>query len=361
MGRPVQVRPGRLRPVQHGQGGVPQGAPQLLLELTGRPDPTQLDHQSTGRGVSPLRFELAGDEPDGHDAVLLGGVQQSLTGALSGCIVLEIDLLESGERVAHVRLVVDGKPPPAARVDVGECAVREARPFAGAEPGHALTIDRSRISLPVTLVAGRPCARTGRGAMLVMSGLGPKGESPMRTMILVALSGLLISACGGGAETLITTTTRGETTTTIAQQTTTTEETTTTARETTTTAEAALQGAAVATADSELGTILVDQEGLTLYILTADEQGPSTCYDDCAGAWPPFTTEGDPQAGAEVDPSLLGTTARDDGTTQVSYNGWPLYHFFQDEAPGEVNGQGIQSFGGTWWVIGPDGMPIQQG
>jgi predicted lipoprotein with Yx(FWY)xxD motif len=182
----------------------------------------------------------------------------------------------------------------------------------------------------------------------------------MRKIILVALSGLLISACAGGAETLVTTT-AGQTTTTATQETTTTEETTTTAGQTTTTPQAALDGAAVFTADSELGTIVVDGEGLTLYILTADEQGPSTCYDDCAGAWPPFTTDGDPQAQAGVDASLLGTTDRDDGTTQVTYGGWPLYYFIQDAAPGDVTGQGIVGFGGTWWVIGPDGMPIEEG
>jgi predicted lipoprotein with Yx(FWY)xxD motif len=182
----------------------------------------------------------------------------------------------------------------------------------------------------------------------------------MRLIIPVALSGLLISACAGGAETLVTTT-AGQTTTTATQETTTTEETTTTAGQTTTTAEAVLQGAAVATADSELGTIVVDGEGLTLYILTADEQGASTCYDDCAGAWPPFTSDGGPQAEAEVDASLLGTTDRDDGTTQVTYGGWPLYYFIQDAAPGDVTGQGIVAFGGTWWMIGPDGMPIEEG
>jgi predicted lipoprotein with Yx(FWY)xxD motif len=183
----------------------------------------------------------------------------------------------------------------------------------------------------------------------------------MRKIILIALSGLLVSACEAGTETLETTTTAGQTTTTAGQTTTTAGETTTTAGETTTTAGAVLEGAAVATADSELGTIVVDGEGLTLYILTADEQGASTCYDDCAGAWPPFTTDGGPQAEAEVDASLLGTTDRDDGTTQVTYDGWPLYYFIQDAAPGDVTGQGIVGFGGTWWVIGPDGVPIEEG
>jgi predicted lipoprotein with Yx(FWY)xxD motif len=60
--------------------------------------------------------------------------------------------------------------------------------------------------------------------------------------------------------------------------------------------------------------------------------------------------------GGDVDASLLGTSARDDGTLQVTYNGHPLYHFAGDQAPGDTNGQGV---GGIWFVVSPAGDPIK--
>jgi len=115
-------------------------------------------------------------------------------------------------------------------------------------------------------------------------------------------------------------------------------------------------GTEVATSDSDLGTILTDADGRTLYLFEADTDGSSTCYDDCAATWPALTSSGDPQAGDGADASLLGTTARDDGTIQVTYAGQPLYHFASDQAAGETNGQG---FGDVWWVVGPDGAAVK--
>ncbi|MFP3853275.1 MAG: hypothetical protein ACLFWD_03155 [Anaerolineales bacterium] len=117
-------------------------------------------------------------------------------------------------------------------------------------------------------------------------------------------------------------------------------------------------GVTVETADHDPGTILVGPEGLTLYLLTADSPGESTCADGCADAWPPLTTEGEPQAGEGVDASLLGTLTREDSSSQVTYNGWPLYYYSGDANPGDAGGQGFESFGGTWWVLGPDGNPV---
>ena len=85
-----------------------------------------------------------------------------------------------------------------------------------------------------------------------------------------------------------------------------------------------------------------------------DAQGPSTCADDCLAAWPALT--GPATAGEGVDAALLGTAPRpDDGSEQVTYNGWPLYYFAQDAAPGDVNGQGV---GDIWYVVDPTGTPI---
>jgi predicted lipoprotein with Yx(FWY)xxD motif len=114
-------------------------------------------------------------------------------------------------------------------------------------------------------------------------------------------------------------------------------------------------GSTVATADNALGTILVDGEGRTLYVFVPDNAGASTCYDDCATAWPPLLSEGDPQAGDGVTAGDLATADRTDGTSQVTFKGWPLYYFQGDEAAGDTNGQGLND---VWWVVGPDGTMI---
>lgn len=108
---------------------------------------------------------------------------------------------------------------------------------------------------------------------------------------------------------------------------------------------------------SDLGQILVDADGRTLYLFLPDDQGSeSTCYDDCEANWPPLAAEGELTGGDGVDGSLLGTTEREDGSTQVTYDGWPLYLFAGDETADDVNGQGV---GDVWYVVAPSGEPIQ--
>jgi predicted lipoprotein with Yx(FWY)xxD motif len=110
------------------------------------------------------------------------------------------------------------------------------------------------------------------------------------------------------------------------------------------------------------GPILVDGSGMSLYLFMADTQGSgtSTCGDDdgCATEWPPLLSEGAPVASEGVDATLLGTITRDDATTQVTYNGWPLYLFDADAAPGDTNGQGLDEFGGLWFLITPAGVAV---
>lgn len=114
--------------------------------------------------------------------------------------------------------------------------------------------------------------------------------------------------------------------------------------------------ATVAVSDSPAGQILVDSEGVTLYMFDPDEMGESTCYDDCEALWPPLAVTSDPVAGDGVDESLLGTVERDDGSTQVTYGDWPLYYYAEDTAAGEVNGQAFQE---VWWVMDPQGQPVR--
>jgi predicted lipoprotein with Yx(FWY)xxD motif len=119
-------------------------------------------------------------------------------------------------------------------------------------------------------------------------------------------------------------------------------------------------GVTVAVRDSKLGKILVDGQGRTLYLFEADKGTNSTCYRACASAWPPLTTTGKPQAGSGTSPALLGTTARTDHTTEVTYNGHPLYYFISDTKPGDTTGQGLNSFGAKWYVLNPKGNKIDR-
>jgi predicted lipoprotein with Yx(FWY)xxD motif len=114
---------------------------------------------------------------------------------------------------------------------------------------------------------------------------------------------------------------------------------------------------AVAT-NAKLGQILVDESGMTVYLFVADTGTASTCYTQCATIWPPVLTTGAPQVGTGVQASLLGTTTRTDGKVEVTYAGHPLYYFFKDKAAGDATGQGINGFGGLWWVLSPSGAAI---
>lgn len=107
-------------------------------------------------------------------------------------------------------------------------------------------------------------------------------------------------------------------------------------------------------ADGEFGGRLV-AEGMTVYLFTPDEGGESTCTGGCAENWPPVPG-GAPDVGDGVEAALVGTTDREDGSTQLTYNGWPLYYFGGDESAGDTAGQGVND---VWFVVGPDGEQIE--
>jgi predicted lipoprotein with Yx(FWY)xxD motif len=111
---------------------------------------------------------------------------------------------------------------------------------------------------------------------------------------------------------------------------------------------------AVATA-GDLGQIVVDGGGRTLYRFDADTAKPpkSNCEGDCAAAWPPALASADGAVETEgIDKALIGTVDRADGTKQVTIAGWPAYHYAQDAAPGDIKGQGV---GGKWFAFTPAG------
>jgi predicted lipoprotein with Yx(FWY)xxD motif len=120
---------------------------------------------------------------------------------------------------------------------------------------------------------------------------------------------------------------------------------TTPAASTTPTASSAPAGTVTV---SVSGSVLTGPDGRTLYANTVDTASKITCVGNCAAAWPPLT--GTPKAGSGVDDSELGTVTRPDGTTQVAYEGHPLYAFKADTAAGDKRGAGIAYRGGKWYV-----------
>lgn len=118
--------------------------------------------------------------------------------------------------------------------------------------------------------------------------------------------------------------------------------------------------ATIAVRSTTLGQILVDRSGRTLYLFEGDQGTASSCYNACAGVWPPATATAAPVAGAGVHQSLLATTARKDGSMELVYNGHPLYYFISDKQPGDTTGQALSSFGADWYVLSPAGTKIDK-
>jgi predicted lipoprotein with Yx(FWY)xxD motif len=114
--------------------------------------------------------------------------------------------------------------------------------------------------------------------------------------------------------------------------------------------------AVLTTADSDLGEIVVDADGRTVYVFDKDTagSGQSACSGDCLAKWPAVEAESD---APEVDGVTgdVGTITRDDGTKQVTLGGMPLYLYAADSQAGDVTGQAV---GGVWWVVAPDGTKI---
>ena len=113
-------------------------------------------------------------------------------------------------------------------------------------------------------------------------------------------------------------------------------------------------GTEIVLGDSEFGSMLFNAKKQAIYIFERDSKNRTNCYDECAEAWPPVYTKGEPRAGKGVKESLLGTVKRRDGKLQVTYAGQPLY-YYAHEGPDEVRCHNVNLNGGLWWVVGPDG------
>ncbi len=114
---------------------------------------------------------------------------------------------------------------------------------------------------------------------------------------------------------------------------------------------------------SGVGNVVVDGKGRTVYILTSDAKKNVPCTDasGCTGVWPDLPLPDGTSAataGSGLDASLLGTMKLSDGETYPTYNGYLVYEYTGDTGAGQANGQGIQSFGGTWYVLDASGQPV---
>lgn len=152
----------------------------------------------------------------------------------------------------------------------------------------------------------------------------------MRRMVMAVMACALLGACGGGS---------AEPSAPGGQ-------------------EPAEEPPAIELQSSDFGEILVDSQGMTLYMFVPDVEkgGRPTCLGDCADAWPALEATGEPVAGAGLKDSALGTVERTDGTTQVTYNELPLYFFSGDKSPGDTKGQSLND---VWWVVSSAGKPVR--
>ena len=115
--------------------------------------------------------------------------------------------------------------------------------------------------------------------------------------------------------------------------------------------------ATVGVENSSLGKILDNGQGRTLYLFQGDTGTKSNCSGACATNWPPLTSA-NPTVGKGASASMIGTTKRSDGKTQVTYNGHPLYTFAGDSSPGDTSGQGVNAFGALWYTLSPAGQQV---
>ena len=109
-------------------------------------------------------------------------------------------------------------------------------------------------------------------------------------------------------------------------------------------------------ATTSLGKVVVDAQGRTVYMLTADHSGHSSCSSACLTYWPPVAPGKASGLSAKV-----GATATTTGGQTATVGSWPVYTYVGDQKPGDVTGEGIANFGGVWYAVSPNGTPVKAG
>lgn len=156
----------------------------------------------------------------------------------------------------------------------------------------------------------------------------------MKTLAILAVgatAALTLSACGGSSSTTASPGASG------------------------TTSGSATPAAGLHVASTSLGHVLVDSSGRTVYMLTADSPGHSSCSSACLAYWPPVA----PGAKASTVTAKVASTTASNGSKIVTAGGWPLYTFIQDQKPGDVTGEGVATYGGVWYAVSPSGQPVK--
>jgi predicted lipoprotein with Yx(FWY)xxD motif/predicted small secreted protein len=164
--------------------------------------------------------------------------------------------------------------------------------------------------------------------------------------VLLVATAMGVAACGGGEDTS-SRSRPPDTTPTPAPE-----------KESADKPEKGAWGVAFGAGSEDLGIILFDAAGRTLYTFGKDRGPRSSCYGDCAKRWPPALTEGKPKARGEASSAMVGAAKRKDGTVQLVYANHPLYYYAGDKGGAEYNGQGLHAFGGDWYVIRPNGKIV---
>ena len=177
------------------------------------------------------------------------------------------------------------------------------------------------------LLAAFPGCRVVLRAAAGDHGRDMLGRTSLPLLGALALAVLALAGCGGSASHALPTTSDG-------------------------------RPATVGVASTKLGDVLVDRQGHTLYLFARDSGTMSACTGACAVNWPPLRVRGTPLVGSGATSSDVGRTARPDGTSQITYNGHPLYTFVNDKKPGDTNGEGINAFGGSWFAVSPAGAKV---
>jgi predicted lipoprotein with Yx(FWY)xxD motif len=113
--------------------------------------------------------------------------------------------------------------------------------------------------------------------------------------------------------------------------------------------------------NGNLGKIIVDSNGDTVYLFQKDTGGKSACSGACATAWPPLIATGKPTVSGGLSDGKVSTTRRSDGKSQVTYAGHPLYRYQGDSKPGDASGQGLNAFGASWYVVSSSGAAVTKG
>lgn len=108
------------------------------------------------------------------------------------------------------------------------------------------------------------------------------------------------------------------------------------------------------------GRYIADNQGRSLYLSMADSAiDTSTCTDQCAKVWPPLTSSRIPEISDNLQSDLVGSLRRANGKMQVTYGGWPLYYYINDENPGDTKGQDVIGSGVKWYLISPEGNKVE--